>query len=482
MATEHCSYHPHRSARWHCDHCVLDFCTGCMPDGDAERQTGNCPICSRRLRYSGAAGEVEPFWNRIGRFFLYPLAADPIIVILICTLVPVMLQPNLIGLLISLFLAMALLKYGYSVITHTSEGHMTPPPLAEAFAASEFGIIFRQIAVFFLMGVLIYTSFRLGGAWLGLPMIGFLILALPASVAQLTMDDSVTAAVNPLQLASIMARIGWPYMVLYVHLLLMMVAGSILQDFALNHFPLWMAQPLAGLISSYFVLIFCHMLGYVLFQYQDALGFSSDLQDEGPAPVVDRSKRLDADIDINLKDGRYDQVQLLLLQALKRQPTDDRRAAQLYKLISARGDDHALQEHHRKILPWLIRQQNGEALAGTLRSLRSANPDFQLQDPDLAFQSAQVLYNQGQYKLLFWLLKDFHKRFPDYPELARAYLLVARALANGMRQYDKAGQFLRFIHKNCSKHPIHGLIPGYLEQVKAGQPLDPEGASISSSS
>ena len=48
----------------------------------------------------------------------------------------------------------------------------------------------------------------------------------------------------------------------------------------MNHFPMWVAQPLAGFLNSTFTLILFHMLGYLLFQYQEELGFASDLQDE----------------------------------------------------------------------------------------------------------------------------------------------------------------------------------------------------------
>ena len=100
-----------------------------MPDADTRKQHALCPHCSRAMRYLGAATEAVPFWNRIGAFFRYPFHTDPLMVIAICTLVPLLVSGNLIGLIITLVLALALLKYTYAVISHTAEGHMKPPPV-----------------------------------------------------------------------------------------------------------------------------------------------------------------------------------------------------------------------------------------------------------------------------------------------------------------------------------------------------------------
>lgn len=474
----YCRYHPTRHARWHCKQCTVDYCSGCMPDADPQRQQGQCPGCGQQMRYSGSAGEVEPFWQRIGHFFLYPLATDSLVVIFLCTLVPALLQPNLVGGLISLVLALALLKYSYSVILNSAHGQQTPPPLGEAFSGGGFSLILRQLLVLFLMTGLIVLSFRLGGGLLGIPMLAFMLLALPASIAQLTLNESVADAVNPLQLAAMMLRIGWPYLVLYAHLVLLMLAAAVLQEFTLNNFPPVIAQPVAGLISSYFLLIFAHMLGYVLYQYQGELGYSSEL-DQAASMAPDPGKRLDADIDINLKQGNYDQVQRLLLQAMKRQPgtqastqdNKDRLALQLFQLIQARQDSQSLRDHHRQILPALVRQADGEGLSRMLLQLRAKEPEFQLSDPQLTVQCVQLLFHQQQYRLILWLLKHFHQRFPGHQETPRAYLLLARTLADGLQDYRQAGQCLAFIHKHFPQHPLHPQLPHYAARLKTRQPL-----------
>ncbi|MEP3587969.1 MAG: hypothetical protein ABJN18_00245, partial [Marinobacter sp.] len=102
-----CHYHPSDPAKWHCGECQMHYCNRCMPDADARQRQALCPKCSKAMRYLGAATEVVPFWQRIGAFFRYPFHSDPLIVIAICTLVPIVAPANLIGLIIWVVLALA---------------------------------------------------------------------------------------------------------------------------------------------------------------------------------------------------------------------------------------------------------------------------------------------------------------------------------------------------------------------------------------
>ena len=426
------------------------------------------------MRYLGAATEVVPFWHRLGAFFRYPFHTDPLMVIAICTLVPALVPQSFLGMLVWLLLALALMKYTYAVINHTAEGHLKPPPLAAAFSGSGFNIVLLQILVFALMGGLVVASGMLGGPLLMFLTLAFVILALPASIMVLAMERNVSAAVNPLNLATLIARIGSPYFLLYGYLILLVLASGAAQDFALTHFADWVSRPLAGFLNSTFTLMLFHMLGYLLFQYQEELGFAADYQDQlDPQPQHnrDRSQRFDADLDMNLKDGNYERVQTLLLERFKHEPDNPLRIGQLYQLLSARNDIDSLQAYHPRIMAWLAERNDGKALADMLAQLQRADPQFCLQDAELSVMVADTLYRNGHYRQLLKLLQGFHKRFAHSPALVPAYLLVAQTLANGLGQWEKATAFLSFIQRECPQHPQHSQIQHYLEQAQAREPL-----------
>lgn len=251
------------------------------------------------------------------------------------------------------------------------------------------------------------------------------------------------------------------------------------QDFAINQFPIWISQPLSGFLNSTFTLILFNMLGYLLFQYQEELGFAADIQDEiEDTHQRDRSSRFDADIDMNLKDGNYDRVQGMLKESLKQNRLDPVRIEQLYQLLVARNDAVELYQYHPRVLSWLANRNDGEGIASALTMLDQAEPGFKLDDAELAVRCAQCLYHRSQFKLALRLLQDFHKRFPDSEELAPAYLLVAQTLANGMNQWEKASAFLTFIQKRCANHPLHEQIPVFLEQAQKRELLKGPKASF----
>lgn len=476
-----CHYHPGDPAKWHCSECQMHYCTRCMPDADNRQRRALCPQCSKAMRYLGAATEVVPFWNRIGAFFRYPFHSDPLMVIAICTLVPIVAPANLIGIVIWVLLALALFKYTYAVINHTAEGHLKPPPVSVAFSGSGFSIVLLQFLVFVLMGGLVASAGMLGGPLLMMLALAFVVLALPASIMVLAMERSVGAAVNPMNLAMLISRIGSPYFLLYGYLILLTLASGAAQDFAVNHFPFWVSQPLAGFLNSTFTLILFHMLGYLLFQYQEELGFASDLQDgmeQQDSQHRDRSARFDADIDMNLKDGNYDRVQSMLKEALKRDRDNSQRLGQLHQLLTARNDVSELYRYHPRLLAWLADRNDGDSMATLLDTLQTAEPQFRLDDPELSVRCARALYHRSQFKPTLRLLQDFHKRFPDSDQLAPAYLLVAQALANGLNQWEKATAFLTFIQKRCGNDPLHKQIGTYLEQAEKREPLKGPKASF----
>ncbi|MGP9832833.1 hypothetical protein [Marinobacter alkaliphilus] len=476
-----CHYHPGDPAKWHCGECQMHYCNRCMPDADTRQRRALCPRCSKAMRYLGAATEVVPFWHRIGAFFRYPFHTDPLMVIAICTLVPIVAPANIVGLIIWLVLALALFKYTYAVISHTAEGHLKPPPVSVAFTGSGFDIVILQFLVFVLMGGLVAAAAMVGGPILMLLALAFVILALPASIMVLAMERSVGAAVNPMNLAVMISRIGTPYFLLYGYLILLTLASGAAQDFAVDHFPMWVAQPLAGFLNSTFTLILFHMLGYLLFQYQEELGFASDVQGEdsdADQQNRDRSTRFDADLDMNLKDGNYDRVQSMLIESLKKDRDNPKRIGQLYQILTARQATAELYRYHPRLMAWLTQRHDGDGLNQLMQTLQAAEPGFQLDDPELAVQCASALYHRGHFKPALRLLQDFHKRFPDSDQLAPAYLLAAQALANGLQQWEKASAFLAFIKKRCVTHPLHGQIDTWLDQARNQQPLKGPKASF----
>lgn len=444
-----------------------------MPDGDERKKRGHCPICSFSLKYEGAGNQVQPFWERINEFFAYPFQRDPLMVLLLGTFVPLLLPGSWLGLIGSVMLLAVLTQYAYSIIEQTSEGRLNPPAFASAFSGG-LGIMFQQMGVFILFALMLAGAFHVGGSMLGGLALAFILLVLPASTMVLALEKNVADAVNPLRLLTLVVAIGWPYMRLYGYLVLLSLAMGAAQEFALLHFPTWIGWPLSGFLSSYFLLVLFNMLGYLMFQYQGRLGYAADIHTEeslGAGPR-DRSKRLDADIDMNLKDGHYEQVLVLLEDIVRKHPENNTRVEHLYRLLKASRNIEKLEKYGERFIRLVVDRNQGAELCALLRLLQVGESNFRVSNAKLVLGMLELLYHQGEYRLMFALAQDAHKRFPEDAVIAEVYFFVARALANGLQQWDKALTYLKFIERTFPDHPIQQFMPEYQAMVAKHERLE----------
>lgn len=470
--SSYCDYHPVSPAKWRCRKCLKEYCKACVPDANEQKRQGTCPLCFQGLQYLGAANTAIPFWERLPEFFKFPLNKEPIALIAICTFVPMVITSGLIAFIVSLLLLCVLTKYLYSVLEGTSEGQMQPPTLASAFSGEGMNVLFQQIGVFIIAIFIIGGAQHSGGQLLALIVSAFVILVLPASVIILAMEKSVISAINPLQLTLLISTLGWPYFILYTHILLFFLAMGVGADFLLSHSSPLFAYAGVGFINSYFLMIIFHMLGYVLFQYQEKLGYTADeVESLTQANTVANPGRLDADIDLYLKEGDYTRVKQLILDTLKKNRNDPWRLEQLYRLCSTQKDFDSLRPFLIQILDiLLVRTQDQEAI-NLLKHYYKAMPEYALDDPELSFKLAQVAYHLHDYKVIIRLLKDFHKRYGDYVKIPEAYILLAKTLANGLRMKDKAKAYLGYLVKNYPEHDNQPLFQEMLTTVSQGKRL-----------
>lgn len=358
------------------------------------------------------------------------------------------------GFIVGFTLLCVMTKYLFSILQTTSEGRMQPPTLASAFSGEGLNALFQQIGVLAIFGAAVFAANHLGGQILTMLTMAFVVLVLPASVMLLALERNIVSAVNPLQLTLLISTLGWPYVVLYAHLFMLFLAMGVAVDFLSMHTNATIAYTGAGFFNSYFMMMIFHMLGYVLFQYQEKLGYATadEAEEDQPAAPAIRSGRVDADIDLFLKEGDYKRVKHLLLDELKKKRSDPWRLEQLYRLCIEQGDIDTLKPFISLVLDtMLIRNQDEQAIKLLKRMYQDDN-DYELKEADISFKMAQTAYHLGEYKLIIRLLKDYHSRYPDDAKLVDAYILLAKTLGNGLRMKEKAMAYLRYIIKQFPEH------------------------------
>jgi len=464
----YCNYHPLAPSRWYCGQCFGHFCSTCVPTlGDTRRGLG-CPRCHKPLDYLAGSNLAQPFWQRISTFFQYPFAKGPFLLFLLCTLGPLLFQGPVVSLVMGLLLAVVQVRYLYAIIEVTAAGNMNPPAFSAAFQGGGMSLLIQQFLMIF--GAIFFVLFVLhsAGLMLGLVALAFTLLVMPAAVLILAMEQSALAALNPFRQMAIIGAIGWSYFVLYGYLVLMVLSMGVVTEFVVTHFEPMLGYPLLGFASTYFMVVIFHMLGYLLYQYQYELGFSADSEEEDLATSTSESiniMRLAADVDISLKEGEYEKAATLLFQDYRRRPHDLNQLDRLLRLLMALKATKSLRELVRPGLKMLMSQSRWKEI-GTLLKLLYQEDDFQLPDPQLAFDVAQGLHHVGEHKLVLRLLKDLHQVHPDFPLLPEAYLLMAKTLANGFKDQVRALKYLEFVRRKYPTHVVQGRLEQYSESLR----------------
>jgi len=462
----YCGYHPCEHAGWHCMGCQRHFCDTCVPDQGVASAV--CPTCRAYLKFTGAAAEVTPFWQCLSDFFAYPFSAAPFILILICTFLPAFAGDGFTGLFVAIFLLCAQTKYMYSVIESTASGELSPPSLVEAFGASGLILVAQQVIIILaIVGLVFLASVWLGDGWAILVM-GLLLLVLPAIIMILAVEHRVSQALDFSNLTSFIVALGWPYFVMYGYILLLLLGMGAAQSFVIEHFQAPFSYTVTGFVTSYFFLVICFLMGYVLFQYQHRLG-GAMITDTliSPADKAALSeKQAQVEVDIALKEGRYDLAIDSLTHQFSRRPNDKITLSRLFKLLMETGKWEMLDKKSRPMLTLLLETGSIKEIRLMLRGLYKQRPQFEVRDPELALNLAKSLYHAGEYRLLLRILKDFGIRFKESPLEPEVLEISARALANGLHKVDKAKLYLQYLHKQFPSHVLAAAVPEQLQHLE----------------
>ena len=353
----------------------------------------------------------------------------------------------LIGIAISLA---AITKYGFMVIEQTARGDFNPPPWSKAFSG-DLSIFFKQIGVQIIFGVFLTAVAYIGSDALNFLASLIVIFVMPASLMIFAMEEDIATAVSPAHLFDFITRIGGAYFILYIFLILFSMAHLGFFSLLWGEVPEAWLGPLFVCASLYFMLVTYHLMGYVIFQYQQALGFVSE--DEKTAER--RMKAIDpydARIDVLVKEGRYEDCLKVFKKALHYHPNDFKNHDNLSKLLVAMGDTETALEHGNSYLTRLHKMGDDARLYFLYSFYQQIDPEFLPDEPGVRHVVAEQLYGRGKYDLVIKLLARMHNLYPNYGDIPGAYFLLAETLYRGKNRKDKALQFLGFIEHNYPQY------------------------------
>ena len=374
-----------------------------------------CLHCAEPLEFQPSSGDVVPFWARLNDFFMYPFQAGPIALLVLSIVLSVVLSSGLLGLLAAVFITLLQIKYGFNVIALMSEGEFEAPSLPATITESNYNIVFKQFAVVVVMFIGTAQVGAQFGVFLGVPLAIFFILVLPMSMIVLATEGSLRAALNPVILAKSTYRIGWPYLLVYLYLLMMFSCSATFGQLTYEFAGMGAAQVITSASGYYFALVMYSLMGYMAYQYRHRLPFGVGALELVDAP--DDSGE-DPRIHVLLQQGDYARAMDLLASGWKNHAQPTAMIEKYVKIARFAGAWEHVRGCLTSLLPRLIKAERTQTMPPLLRDLIAAHPDFEIGDTTLALRVADAVRERGDSKLAVRLLQNQHNLTKD-PELQR---------------------------------------------------------------
>ncbi|RFA30650.1 hypothetical protein CAI21_03790 [Alkalilimnicola ehrlichii] len=283
----------------------------------------------------------------------------------------------------------------------------------------------------------------------------FFLAALPASVMVLAGTRSVFSALHPMLLIGLIARLGWTYWCLYGCLILLNGSSSLVVALLWDKVPEAVLMAAWAFSSFYFMVIMYSLMGYVLYQHHDKLGYAPDAETGEDDADLALYKRF-------LAEGRYDAAREELRGILQSTPDNLELHRQFHRLCKLTGDKSSLRGHGNHFIPKLVAQERIREAVETYVSCKQLDPDFQLNEPSVYLPLARLLRDRRAFHEAIQLINGFHKRFPKHPSTPSLYLLAAQIFHTELSEPQRAEAILKFVQKYFPGNPEAASIAHYL--------------------
>ncbi len=447
---------------------------------------------------------VEPFWQRIHRFFTLPLdravlmriaglAVAGVIAFALFFLGALGVLAGLAGIL-AVFVIGA--RYGFKIIERSSRGFLQPGdyPLSDEDLVSPY-LPYKYVAMNFVFGLVLGLAALLTGGsefftlvvWLAL-----FVVVMPAATMRLVITGSLRSALNPAELVALMQRIGKPYAALAAFVFCadlcrtygmaaLAVAGG------LGAGALGMAGGATTAIGFggvallffmwvgfwYFTYVICALIGYAMYQYADTLEISVVGPGEERVRSVARSRSgdprtrtRDALIGQMIAAGEIKDAIGLLAEDLRDRPNDLALHGRYHRLLVADGDAAAIESHADQYMTLLVKSQNWREALELHEDTVTRRPDWTMREVGNIVPLAQAAFRAGNPKVAGRLVRAFDRKHPNHPDIPRAYLLGAQLMADYGNQPEDAKRILRYLVKHHAGDPAAVEAERHLEVMR----------------
>ncbi len=464
-----CIYHPTKPAHWNCEKCGVNLCPACVTQRDQEgyakgQKLHLCPKCYLPAEWIGVGNLIDSFWKRLPKIFAYGFYPRPLVLVTIIAVISAFFpNPGIFSLVFRGLLGMMILKYSFESLKATASGNLKPPKVNAETVTSDIGPVLKQGVMFFLIyfvfGFLLATS----GPFIAYPYLYFIGLLIPSMIIILVSSGSLLNALNPVAVGSIAIRIGWAYLLVYVFFSILGSAPTVLGHYIIKHFPEALQVPMMTFAQGFYTIVTYHLLGYVILQYHEEVGYQVDQDDfRDPTEVAAGPRQVDPDAQVLnavkplIQEGKLDEAISLITEMTAVTGIQGVNLAErYYTLLKMKKKIPELLEHASYYLDMLAAENNKTKALKVYIECKKIKPDF-LPDANALFQLAGWLNEMGKSKEAIATYNRLVKEYPEHKLVPKAFYRVAQIFQDRLMSPDNARKILTGVKQ---KYPDHEIIP-----------------------
>jgi hypothetical protein len=408
-----------------------------------------------------AAEPAQPYWERWPQILSYPLqgAALSTIVALAVAQGVVNLLPGLLSFFGSLIVWAGFFKYAFEVLRWSANGRDNAPEIS--FTVSD--VIGRYSVLLLILLEALLNLIAIWYGWLPALIAGLAIMfVMPAIVTMLALDEAMVGALNPIAWFSLIGRLRGTYFVLVGFFCAALIAQSLIAAMLGYILPGIFAVPVAYVVVNYLMIANFHLIGYVIHQYRDELGYAGELELQETAAGSDPTQAVIASARSRAASGDARGAATLLRDEIKNYPSALALHVEYRHWLDQCEEKAELAAHGAQFIPILLAQNQTARAVDIARESLQLDRAFALDNADDISRVAAAAAEAGQTQVALGLLAGFHKRFRNHPDIARNYLMAAKLLAERMNKEMPARALLQQIKVALPNDPVMPQVDAYL--------------------
>lgn len=417
---------------------------------------------------------IPPFWQRLNKFFLFPLQAESLIYGLALAACSLFVYVPLLGPIILLVLMLAISRYAFKIAALSSYGifnldEYTPMQEEDEWKKLPWKFVG---AVFIQLMALVFVVARVPE----LAPIGFLLfsLLLPATLMVLIKEHSLASAINPQELWGCVTGVGWPYLVLCAFTFLLMQGYAVAYNLLEAIIPTWLFWPGSLAVFTYFAWVNAALIGYTMYQYHFNLGidiineYQGEEQEGQPAPNArEAGRQRDAAISRMVQQGQLAQALEQARQWLHDSPNSLAEHRRYHRLLMLDTDVAERQRHGQQWIELLLKNRSPSEALQVYKDCAHNAPTYVPQSAVITLALAKDAWKANDGALALQLLRGFDKRFPSHPLTPDVYALIVRVLQQGLGRHEQAMAVFQGLQRRYPQSPHTLEVARILKQPAA---------------